>query len=76
MGHAQLDKNSLAYYNRGIAWQAKGQLDEAIADYSEAIRLNPKFVRAYYNRGIAWNAKGESDKAIADYNEAIRLNPK
>ena len=49
--------------------------DKAIADYGEAIRLDPKYAAAYNNRGIAWSAKSEYDMAIADYGEAIRLDP-
>ena len=64
------------YANRGTEYKNKGDLDRAIADYSEAIRLDPKYVDAYDNRGDAWEVKGDLDRAIADYNEAIRLNPK
>ena len=67
---------AVAYYNRGIEWGAKGNTDRAIADFDEAIRLDPKYAKAYNNRGIAWYAKGYNDRAIADYNEAIRLDPK
>ena len=35
-------KSVLAYYNRGRAHHAKVDVDRAIADFSEAIRLNPK----------------------------------
>ena len=46
-----------------------------MADFNEAIRLDPKLAWAYNCRGNAWYRKKESDKAIADYNEAIRLDP-
>lgn len=49
---------------------------KAIADYTEAIRLNPEFADACFNRGNAYYGKGQYDDAIADYTEAIRLNPK
>jgi tetratricopeptide (TPR) repeat protein len=73
----QLSTENLAktFSNRGVEWQAKGNYDRAIADYGEAIRLNPRHANAYSNRGIAWSAKGDNDRAIADYGEAIRLNP-
>jgi tetratricopeptide (TPR) repeat protein len=65
-----------AYNNRAIAWQAKGDLDRAIADFDEVIRLVPTVARAYNNRAAAWKAKRDFDRAIADYDEAIRLDPK
>jgi tetratricopeptide (TPR) repeat protein len=46
-------KNATIYYDRAIAYNAKGDDEKAIADYDEAIRLDPKLVEAYYNRGTA-----------------------
>ena len=67
---------AIAYFNRGVACKADGDGDRAIADYTEAIRLDPKLAIAYYERGIAYHALGDFDRAIADYTEAIRLDPK
>jgi lipoprotein NlpI len=65
------------YYNRGLAYhRGRGDLDHAIADYDEAIRLNPSGAMYYNNRAIAYRAKGELDRAIADYDHAILLDPK
>ena len=69
-------KDSIAYYNRGVTYVRKGDLNKAISDYTEAIRLDPNFAQAYFNRGNAYSHKGDLDKTIADYTEAIRLNPK
>jgi tetratricopeptide (TPR) repeat protein len=63
------------YFNSGNDYYAKGDYDRAIADYNEAIRLNPNDDYAYNNRGNAYHAKGDYDRAIADCNEALRLNP-
>jgi lipoprotein NlpI len=62
--------------NRGNAYYVKGDNDKAIADYSEAIRLNPKDAAVFSHRGSAYLAKGQHDRAIADYSQAIQLNPK
>ena len=75
-GHPAQPEIRRGYCNRGIAYRHKGEYDKAIADYTEAIRLDPKYAKAYNNRGIAYRHKGEFDKAIADYTEAIRLDPK
>jgi tetratricopeptide (TPR) repeat protein len=64
-----------AYYNRGNAYDDKGDHDRAIADYDQSIRLNPQDAKPYYNRAIAYEAKGDHDRAIADYAQAIGLNP-
>jgi tetratricopeptide (TPR) repeat protein len=63
-----------AYNNRGFAKQTKGDLEGAIADYSRALELNPRYATAYHNRGIAKRARGDLDGSIADYSRALELN--
>lgn len=64
-----------AYNNRGIAHRDKGNLNLAIADFNEAIRLEPEAAGAYDNRGQARHATGDAEGALTDYAEAIRLLP-
>lgn len=54
-------------------WQEK--YDEAIADFTEAIRLDPNNASAYFNRGLTWGNKKQHDKAFEDYTETLRLEP-
>jgi tetratricopeptide (TPR) repeat protein len=60
---------------RGVECAAKGQFDLAVADFEEAIRLDPKCADAFYNRANAYAEQRQYDRAIADYDAAIKLNP-
>jgi Flp pilus assembly protein TadD len=60
----------------GRAYAKKGQYDRAIADYDEAIKLDPKDAIAFFTRGITYYAIDQDDRAIADLDEAIRLDQK
>lgn len=79
----QLDQGlALAYNCRGCAYFAEYELDNsvdnlenAIADFSKAIELIPKYAEAYNRRGGAYLSKGNSEGAIADLNKAIELMP-
>ena len=47
---------------RGFSHAEKGDHDKAIADFTEAIRLDPKDATAYNNRGASYAEKGDHDK--------------
>jgi tetratricopeptide (TPR) repeat protein len=64
--------NYLAWSNR--AWvQPDPRL--ALADYSEAIRLNPRYYQAYFNRGNVRHDAGDHAGAAADHGTAIAIRP-
>ena len=63
------------YCSRGVAKEELGRHEGAIADYGEAIGLNPQFGDAYYNRGNVRVKLGRREEAITDYGAAIRVNP-
>jgi tetratricopeptide (TPR) repeat protein len=65
----------MAHNNLGFVLVDKGQLQEAIAEYREAIRLKPDYAQAHNNLGFALLDKGQFEEAIAEYREAIRLKP-
>ncbi len=52
----------------------KDQLDRAISDYDEALRLEPQ-ADIHNSRGELWWKKGDRPKALADFAAAIKLNP-
>ena len=56
-------------------FSVQGNHDRAIADFSEAIRVDPNSALAYYCRGMAYGKKGNLDKEIEDYGHSIHLDP-
>ena len=59
-----------------MAYANKNDFDNAIADYTIAIKLRPDADAPYYNRGIAYFNKGEFNNAMhVDYTAALRINP-
>jgi serine/threonine-protein kinase len=72
-------KSPGAHLNLGGALRRKGQLDDAIAEFREAIRLREDYAGAHTNLGAALYDKGRLDEAIldeaiAEYRQALRLN--
>jgi lipoprotein NlpI len=59
---------------RGVAYDIKGDIEKAIADFDEAIRRKPGYGEAYINRGLAWAHKRNFGRAIADFTEATTLD--
>jgi lipoprotein NlpI len=60
-----------AYYNnRAAAYHEQGDNDRAIADYTEAIRLDPESSVAHFARGLSYLFAGSVEKALADLDQA------
>ena len=64
-----------AYYNRGIARRAQGDVDEAIADLTKTIAINPVFDDAYFYRAIAYRNKGRFSEAVSDLDHFLEVHP-
>jgi tetratricopeptide (TPR) repeat protein len=59
----------------GLARAAQGDYAGAIASYTQAIAISPKFAAAYCARAESRVAQGDLADAVADLNQAIALNP-
>jgi tetratricopeptide (TPR) repeat protein len=66
---------ALVLSNRGSAYTAKKDYDRAIADYNQAIQLNPNNAAALYWRGKAKQLKGDITDGDADIATARKINP-
>lgn len=67
--------NVAAWYNLGLAYYGKGMLWEAIRHYETALEITPDDIDINYNLAIAYNKVGMKDKAIEYYLEALKINP-
>ena len=67
--------HAAAFHNRGLAWAAKGNLDQAISDISAGIRLDPQRTYRWQERGELYTQQGKYQQGISDITEAIRLDP-
>jgi tetratricopeptide (TPR) repeat protein len=61
--------------NLGSALDDAGRPDEAIVEYKEALRINPKNASAHYNLSIVYQKKKDMPTAIAELREAAKLAP-
>jgi tetratricopeptide (TPR) repeat protein len=65
----------IAYYNRALAYENLDKFNEAIADFTRAIALNPEDADSYLYRGIDKTRLGDKAGGEADIETAKRINP-
>ncbi len=73
-GALTAEKQAIVFNDRGSSWMNKKGYENAIADYTEAIRLNPRHAMAYFNRGIAYFRERQFNLAAADFKQSQQLS--
>ena len=63
------------FASRGHAWLAKGETEIALADFNDAIKLDPKNEWALIGRGDTFVSRGNY-REFTDYTSALRINPR
>ena len=66
---------SIIYQHRGMAYFTRSHYEDAIADFSEALILNPKSYKAAYYKGIVYSALTRYSDALEAYDESLEINP-
>jgi tetratricopeptide (TPR) repeat protein len=66
----------MAHNNLGVIALDHGRTDEAVARFTEALRLWPGYAEAHNNLGNALRAQGKHEEAVAEYREALRIEPR
>lgn len=67
------DLTAEEWFNRGLS-RDESDLEGKIADYTNAIRLNPRHGEAYSNRGRSYYLLNKYEEALADHTEAIGID--
>jgi Flp pilus assembly protein TadD len=62
-------------FNLGTALFNKGNYQEAVASYREAVRLKPDLANAHYNLGMSLLRLNDTKTAQAEFAEAQRIDP-
>lgn len=70
-----VDVRADAHVARGNIADEAGRYDEAITEFSAALKLVPDDPSTLILRGNAYDAKGDKKRALVDYDVAIRINP-
>ena len=74
-GHYDAHDLNVAYYHRGYWYADTFRYELAIADFTQAIRYDPRDVDAYWLRYLSKKKLGDIAGAEADYNAAKRIDP-
>ena len=73
--HRHRPGNAVAYAQRGEAYCQKGDIKNCVADFDEAMRIDPNDPSFVYLRGVARADAGDADGGIADLTKAIEQDP-
>jgi tetratricopeptide (TPR) repeat protein len=69
------DDRANLYYQRGLAYGVKRDFKQAVADYSEAIKLSPGHLGAYVKRAESLAALGRTKEALEAYDDCVAEFP-
>ena len=58
-----------------MVYTQKGQYDQAMADFHQALKIKPEDADPYYMLGVVYLKQGQHDRAIADFTKAVELAP-
>ena len=67
---------NIYFFYLGHAYMYEGMLDESIAAYKEALRIQPNNQFAHLRLAAAYSLSGREEEAHAEAAEVVRLNPK
>jgi len=72
----QIPTTADGWSSRGAHFLATGKMDEAVADFDKAVKLDPDHALAWANRGVALAWKKQNEQALDSLDKAAAINPR
>jgi len=69
------DETAFAYVDLGLAYDAKGSDDQALAAFNKALTLEPDLWQGLANRAFLYLERADMDAALADYEHIEKIDP-
>ena len=66
---------AVEFCNRGVEQVKSGEVDKAIVNFDEAIKLYPECIEAWTNKGAALCMKEKFEEGLKCLDKALELNP-
>ena len=65
---------SVIFKHRGMAYFAQNKYDEALCDFKESVRNDPKSFRSLYYEGIVYSVQGRDEEALECFNKSLMID--
>jgi Flp pilus assembly protein TadD len=65
--------NAIAHYNFGMTILPKARVEEALAHFQKAVKIDPNYARAHVSLGAAFFQQGRVDEAITHFQKALTM---
>jgi tetratricopeptide (TPR) repeat protein len=76
MDHKYAQNYFAALVQRGATYREQQKFQEALADFTEALKIKPNDADTYERRAYVYMQVKEYDKALADYTASLKADPK
>lgn len=77
VSYVSIEDRDLAnqHFDRGISFDMRGKIDDAVKEMEKAVSLDPEFAEAFNKLGDFMMKKGSMSKAIDMYKKSAELKP-
>jgi AAA+ superfamily predicted ATPase len=72
----QINEQAKEHWKKGNANFEASKMEDAIAEYTEALKIDPKYADAYFNRALTYRIQQDYENAQKDLESVLKLQPK